>query len=52
MGLLVEGRWHDSWYDTKGNEGKFKRQASLFRNEVSSNSEFHAPHLSQRPTHF
>lgn len=40
MGLLVEGRWHDTWYDTKGNEGKFKRQASLFRNEVSSNSEF------------
>ena len=40
MGLLVEGRWHDTWYDTKGNEGKFKRQASLFRNEISSNSEF------------
>ena len=40
MGLLVDGRWHDTWYDTKGNEGKFKRQASLFRNEISSNGEF------------
>ncbi|MFT7215259.1 MAG: putative glutathione S-transferase [Paraglaciecola sp.] len=35
MGLLVEGKWQDKWYDTKSSEGKFERQASKFRNTVS-----------------
>lgn len=36
MGLLVEGQWQDKWYDTEGNEGKFKRQESKFRDHIST----------------
>ncbi|WP_020177840.1 glutathione S-transferase C-terminal domain-containing protein [Methylopila sp. M107] len=32
MGLLVEGRWQDRWYDTSTSGGRFERQASQFRN--------------------
>ncbi len=35
MGLLVDGEWHDQWYDTKSTGGKFKRQESSFRNWIS-----------------
>lgn len=35
MGLLVEGEWHDQWYDTKKSGGRFERQASAFRNWVT-----------------
>lgn len=35
MGLLVEGKWVDQWYDTKSNKGKYKRQDSLFRETIS-----------------
>jgi len=35
MGLLVDGKWVDQWYDTKSNGGKFKRQESQFRNHLS-----------------
>ncbi|AWL12058.1 Glutathione S-transferase omega-like [Saliniradius amylolyticus] len=40
MGLLVEGRWQDKWYDTDKNGGKFKRQESQFRHTVSDNGPF------------
>ena len=36
MGLLVDGKWQDKWYDTSKNGGKFERQASKFRDEVSN----------------
>jgi glutathionyl-hydroquinone reductase len=36
MGLLVEGRWHDQWYDTKSSNGKFQRQDSRFRDWVKA----------------
>ncbi|MDA7964830.1 glutathione S-transferase family protein [Ruegeria sp.] len=35
MGLLVDGVWHDRWYDTKSNDGAFKRSAAQFRNWVT-----------------
>jgi putative glutathione S-transferase len=35
MGLLIDGVWHDQWYDTRGTEGRFVRQASQFRNWVT-----------------
>lgn len=35
MGLLVEGKWHTDWYDTKSTGGKFKRADSSFRNWVT-----------------
>lgn len=36
MGLLVDGIWQDTWYDTKSTNGKFKRQESNFRNWVKA----------------
>jgi putative glutathione S-transferase len=35
MGLLVDGVWHDVWYDTKDSGGQFVRSASQFRNFVT-----------------
>ena len=35
MGLLVDGVWHDEWYDTKSTGGRFMRQDSAFRNWVT-----------------
>jgi putative glutathione S-transferase len=35
MGMLVEGKWHDVWYDTASTGGRFERQASGFRNWVT-----------------
>ena len=34
MGLLVDGRWQDRWYETR--DGRFARQDSLFRNWVTA----------------
>ena len=36
MGLLVDGKWHDKWYDTKSSDGKFERAASKFRNWITA----------------
>jgi len=36
MGLLVEGRWHDKWYDTEKTGGKFIRQDSAFRDTIGN----------------
>ena len=36
MGLLVDGKWHDQWYDTKATDGRFVRSASQFRNWVTA----------------
>ena len=36
MGLLVEGKWHDQWYDTKTTGGKFVRADSKFRNWITA----------------
>ncbi len=36
MGLLIDGAWHDQWYDTKRSGGRFQRQESQFRKEVTS----------------
>ncbi|WP_203414084.1 glutathione S-transferase family protein [Entomobacter blattae] len=35
MGLLVDGKWHDQWYDTSKTEGRFIRQDSQFRNWIT-----------------
>ncbi|WP_305839851.1 glutathione S-transferase family protein [Photobacterium leiognathi] len=35
MGLLVNGKWHTDWYDTKSTGGKFERKASSFRNWIT-----------------
>jgi glutathionyl-hydroquinone reductase len=36
MGLLIEGVWHDQWYDTKSTGGRFVRTEAAFRNWVMS----------------
>lgn len=36
MGLLVDGRWHDEWYDTESTQGRFVRSESRFRNWVTA----------------
>ena len=35
MGQLIDGVWHDTWYDTKSTGGRFKRSESAFRNWVT-----------------
>jgi putative glutathione S-transferase len=35
MGLLVEGKWHTDWYDTKQSNGRFVRKAPSFRNWIT-----------------
>ncbi len=34
MGLLVNGKWHDEWYDTTSTGGEFIRQDAQFRNWI------------------
>lgn len=35
MGMLVDGKWHDVWYDTDATKGRFVRSESQFRNWVT-----------------
>lgn len=35
MGLLIDGQWHDKWYDTKSSGGAFKRSEAQFRNWIT-----------------
>lgn len=36
MGLLIDGRWQDRWYDTKTTGGAFVRPETHFRDRVSA----------------
>ncbi|MEM6759412.1 MAG: glutathione S-transferase family protein [Pseudomonadota bacterium] len=36
MGLLVDGKWQDKWYDTKSTGGAFKRSEAKFRNWITA----------------
>ena len=36
MGMLVDGKWQDTWFDTKKSGGKFERKESSFRNWVTA----------------
>ncbi|GAA6129796.1 glutathione S-transferase family protein [Halopseudomonas sabulinigri] len=42
MGRLVEGQWHDEWYDTESNGGAFKREDAGFREGVGEGSRYPA----------
>jgi glutathionyl-hydroquinone reductase len=35
MGLLIDGQWHDQWYDTKKTSGEFVRENSKFHHWVT-----------------
>ncbi|MBI1619911.1 glutathione S-transferase family protein [Aquamicrobium zhengzhouense] len=39
MGLLVDGVWHDQWYDTSKSGGRFERSVSQFRDWVTVNGQ-------------
>lgn len=39
MGQLIDGVWHDTWYDTKSTGGRFKRSESAFRNWLTADGE-------------
>ena len=36
MGLLIDGVWHDQWYDTKSSGGSFQRKQAKFRNWITA----------------
>lgn len=36
MGLLIDGKWHDQWYDTSASGGRFIRSESQFRNWITA----------------
>ena len=36
MGQLVDGVWHDIWYDTKKSGGAFERSTAKFRNWITA----------------
>lgn len=38
MGLLVDGQWHDHWYDTAETGGRFERSEARFRNWITADS--------------
>ncbi len=35
MGMLVDGQWHDVWYDTDASRGRFVRSESQFRSWIT-----------------
>jgi len=35
MGMLIDGKWHDVWYDTQTTSGRFVRNDSQFRNWIT-----------------
>ncbi|MFT4554247.1 MAG: putative glutathione S-transferase [Chlamydiales bacterium] len=37
MGKLVNGKWHNIWYDTESNKGEFVREDASFRNCLGNN---------------
>src|SRR5690606_41672639 len=36
MGLLVDGKWQDQWYDTASTGGRFIRSDAQFRNWITA----------------
>lgn len=39
MGLLIEGKWQNDWYDTKTTNGEFVRQDSQFRQMITADGD-------------
>lgn len=36
MGVMVDGQWHDQWFDTKSTGGRFIRADAQFRNWITA----------------
>ncbi|WP_058534009.1 glutathione S-transferase family protein [Legionella saoudiensis] len=43
MGLLVDGKWQDVWYETDKSKGAFKREPTQFRSAISQDSNARFP---------
>ena len=39
MGQLIDGIWHDTWYDTQSTGGHFKRSTPLFRHWLTADGQ-------------
>ncbi len=39
MGMMVEGVWHDVWYDTASTDGRFVRDLSRFHDQVTADGQ-------------
>ncbi|WP_227370459.1 glutathione S-transferase family protein [Halomonas sp. M20] len=39
MGLLINGEWHDQWYDTKKHGGEFVRESAKLRDWVTADGQ-------------
>ncbi|CAO97959.1 glutathione S-transferase family protein [Erwinia tasmaniensis] len=39
MGQLIDGVWHNNWYDTESTGGRFKRTQSAFRHWITADGE-------------
>ena len=37
-GYLLDGQWHEGWYDTAATAGEFKRTQAIFRSMVIENA--------------
>ena len=48
MGLLIDGKWHDRWYDTDSTKGRFVRSDSVFRNRITADGSSGFPAASGR----
>lgn len=45
MGMLVDGQWHDVWYDTEKTGGKFVRSESQYRDSIEKSEDTDRYHL-------
>src|ERR1700750_684360 len=36
MGMLIDGQWHDVWYDTASTGGRFVRKDAVYRNWITA----------------
>jgi len=36
MGMLIDGKWQDVWYDTSKSEGRFVRESARFRHWITA----------------
>ena len=48
MGLLIDGQWHDRWYDTASQGGRFVRKPTQFRGRITSDGSSGFPAASGR----
>lgn len=45
MGLLINGEWHDKWYDTKNSDGEFIREDAQYRHWITADQHAESEHV-------